>query len=429
MAALRPELFGDFLLVQRLAKSSMAEALLGVRLGDRSGRTFVLKRPVVGERASGPAAQAIAREAEVLGGVRCDGLPMLEASGELGGLPYLAMEHIRGVSLDALLTNGPLPAPIAATIARDVAEALTALHDAGWVHGDVSPSNVVVDDCGCARLVDLGLAERIGATAPGLGGKPGHVAPEVVRGVPAAPALDVYAWGTVFAECVLGEPLFPEERALTDAASRSDVPPRREDLGEHAAVVGEALARDPASRPTARSLVARLTATGRDDLAERVAAALAAQDAPAEPRAPTPTAPMVVARPAPTLIDDPEPPPPAPLATRRAPPLSFGLVVAVVGALLIVGLAGLRLARPRHATLSLASPLPKRAIVEIDGKPTLAPDVGGSLTLPPGRHLVTVVLGRNDRRDYSIDLRAGDHVLVFPLLRGSAGAAYEGRDP
>jgi hypothetical protein len=182
----------------------------------------------------------------------------------------------------------------------------------------------------------------------------------------------------------------------------------------------------------------------RAGLAERVAAALLALDADEPPsqdgplahhaagverHTPTPTAPMLVSRPAPTLV---EPTDDGPIAVTppRPPRVSnLGLTLTVVGAVIIVGLAGLRLARPRHATLSLASPLPKRTLVEVDGKPTLAPDVGGTLNLPPGRHLITLVLPRNDRRDYSIDVRAGDRVLVFPLLRGSAGAAYEGRDP
>ena len=149
---------------------------------------------------------------------------------------------------------------------------------------------------------------------------------------------------------------------------------------------------------------------------------------------------MTAPRPAPTLVDVPEEDAgsitAAPrFATRQrvaaniGRPASLGPFVVIVGAALILGLAALRLARPRHATLALASSLPKRSLVEIDGRPTLAPDVGGTLDLPPGRHLVTLVLPRNDRREYSIDVRAGDRILVFPLLRGSAGAAYEGRDP
>ena len=75
-------------------------------------------------------------------------------------------------------------------------------------------------------------------------------------------------------------------------------------------------------------------------------------------------------------------------------------------------------------------------LLNLLGAPTPIPLEGGggakaaiTLDLPPGRHLVTLVLPRNDRREYSIDVRAGDRILVFPLLRGSAGAAYEGRDP
>jgi serine/threonine-protein kinase len=451
---LRPELFGDFLLVQRLGKSAMAEVLLGVRLGDRSGRAFAIKRPLLGERASGAAAQAIAREAEVLEAVRCDGLVRLEAAGEIAGLPYVATELVRGVALDALLSAGALPAPATAAIARDLAAALAALHAAGWVHGDVTPSNVLVDDAGDARLVDLAIAERAGAAPPRLAGKPGYVAPEAVRGVPVDPALDVYAWGVVVAECALGARLHAD-RELVDAAARPDATPRRAELGELADVVAAALRREPSARPAARELVERLggAEVDRGLLAERVAAATsgdappaaepsaqvavpAAVAEPSAPRALTPTVPMVVPTlAAPTLVDEPDAalarrplPPPRRIGPPRPSPWA-GLVVAVAAAL-VLGMAAVRLARPRQATLSLAAPLPRRSVIEIDGKPTMAPETGGTLQLPPGRHLVSLVLPRNERREYSIDVRAGDRVLVFPLLRGSPGASStEGRGP
>ncbi len=456
---MRPELYGDFLLIQRLAESATAESLIGVRLGDRSGRSFVVKRPRLGERTSGSAAQSIAREAEVLAAVRAPGLAALEASGEIAGLPYVVTEHVRGATLEALLARGSLPDDMTAAIAQDLANALAALHDAGWVHGDVTPSNVIVDDAGEARLLDLGIAERVGTTTATLSGKRGYVAPEAVRGVAVAASRDVYAWGTLVAECAIGAPLHAD-RELTDAASRPDVTTRRGDLGAHADAILEALRRDVDSRPTARDLAVRLRAApvDRAGLAERVADAQAEHELPPrsipdrhtadapEPRpvpapstALTPTTPMALPRPAPTVVDaaDEDDDPGTPVrGLRRLPPAPrpprpgfLGPLLVALGGALILALAGWRLARPRHATLALASPLPKRSVLEVDGKPTMAPDVGGSLSLSPGRHLLTLVLPRNERRDYSIDVRTGDRILVFPLLRGSAGAAYEGRDP
>ena len=103
-----PERFGEYLLVRRLG-GGMAEVFLAVKLGDREGRSWVVKRPKLGERASGLAAQAILREAEVLGGVRSNELVRLEESGSMGGLPFVALEHHRGAALDAVLRSGPMP--------------------------------------------------------------------------------------------------------------------------------------------------------------------------------------------------------------------------------------------------------------------------------------------------------------------------------
>ncbi|MEJ7734667.1 MAG: protein kinase, partial [Polyangiaceae bacterium] len=235
------EVFGDFLLVQPIASSPMAEVTLAVRLGERSGRTYVIKRPRVGERPSGAAAQAIAREGEVLEAVRGPGIVSLEAAGELAGLPYVALGHVRGAPLDRVLAHaGALSAAAAAVVALDLVRALAALHAAGWVHGDVAPSNVVIDDAGEVILIDFGLAARSGERRAAVAGKPGYVAPEALRAVPVAAAEDVYGWGVVVAECVLGRRLYPE-RSLPEAAARADVPPGLAELGEPAAAALDAV--------------------------------------------------------------------------------------------------------------------------------------------------------------------------------------------
>ena len=275
MLAPLPEVFGDFLLIGRIAQSARAEVLLAVRLGDRSGRTHVLKRPALGERPSGPSAQGIAREAEVLAAVRAPTLVALEAAGEIAGLPYLAVEHVRGAPLDVLLARGgPLPAAAARAVAVDLARALAALHAAGWVHSDVAPSNVLVDDAGEARLIDLGAAARAGVRRTGITGKPGYAAPEAVRPVEAAAAEDVYAWGVVVAECALGRRLF-DERDLAEAGSRGEPGRALSDVGDDEPEVRAALGRDPGARPSAEALAAALGARplDRSTLAERVAAA------------------------------------------------------------------------------------------------------------------------------------------------------------
>jgi serine/threonine-protein kinase len=278
-----PERFGPWLLVTRLAESLMAEVFVAVRLGDREGRTAVLKRPRLGERASGEAAQAIVREAEVLSRVRAPTLVGLEDRGEVAGLPFVAVEHVRGVSLDRLLARrGGLGRSAAFALGRDVLRALAALHDAGWVHADVAPSNVVVDEAGEAKLIDLGIALRAGEARQVLAGKPGYVAPEVPAHKPAAAAEDVYGAALVVAECIAGKRLF-DERDVAEAATRADARAVIAKL-DGGPALARALSPNAADRPSARALADELP----DDPAARASIAAAVTSALAEPEASAP---------------------------------------------------------------------------------------------------------------------------------------------
>jgi len=440
-APFQPELFGDFLLVQRLSRRAMAEVLVAVRLGDRSGRTLVLKRPVLGERASGRAAQAIAREGEVLAEVRGAGLPLLEARGELAGLPYVAIEHVRGAPLDDLVAAGGSlePGPLRA-LALDLARALAALHEKGFIHGDVAPSNVIVDDAGEARLVDLGLARRIGETTAEVAGTPGYVAPEAALPGEARPALDVYGWAAVVAECALGRPIHAE-KDLASAATRGELPRELRAWEEHLPGLGAALSRDPAARPEAAALVAGLAALSidRSALAERVDGWMRGEGKTAL----TPTAPMVVeARPAagqtpvpriqPTVVEG---------LSRQAPsapwasPARWIAVVALVGLAFAAGSFSSRLRSsppplPRQAWVTFGTAVPARAQIELDGQKVPSP-ADGRLLLAPGEHTLTVVLPKGARREYTFHVRPNENVVLLPPRRpaGSSDEGTEDREP
>ncbi len=481
-APLTPEVFGDFLLVQRLARSAMAEVLVAVRLGDRSGRTYVVKRPVLGERASGRAAQAIAREAEVLEAVRGPGLPALQAAGEIAGLPYLAMEHVRGAPLDELLArSGPLPEGAAVAVARDLARALAALHAAGWVHGDVTPSNVIVDDAGEAKLIDLGLAQRAGERRAEVAGKPGYVAPEAVLPGPARPAEDVYGLGVVIAECALGRRLY-SERDLVEAATRGDAPKEVAALGGALPGLPAALARRPEARPTIDALLRGLEAAPVDrgalaELVERAAGAASAAAAvsasaavsaaasaavsaaapvPVSAPAPalTPTAPLVMpattlamTRPAKTAppshakttiamaaSGSTAPPPaaarasaapPHPAAASAAPSRWITLALAAALIFLLGGITGRvtgrAAARSQPGALSLGFTLPRRAQLELDGQRVSYP-VNGALPVRPGPHTLAIVLPKGVRREYTFHVGPNEHIVLTPPSRRNGGA-------
>ncbi len=411
-----PETFGEHLLVARLPGRTMSEVFLGVRLGDRAGRLLVVKRPALGERPSGAVAEAIRREAEVLGARRWPGTAALESSGTLGGLPWVAVEHVRGVPLDQLLAGRPLSEAGALQIGKDLARTLAELHAAGWVHGDVAPSNVVVDDAGEIVLVDFGLARRAGDSREGPSGKPGYASRDAALGRPAQPADDVYAWGAVVAECLLGRRLF-DEQELAQASSRGPQLPAA--VAAHAAVAA-ALSLDPNGRPTAAEL-AELPAKpgGRAELAERALGATSGP--PPEPGVGAPASAPVerLTQPisAAVAVAVPVVGPAAPARPNRA------LLGALVAGLLVVALlsffAGRRTVKSqverRDAKITIPS-LPARTEIQIDGRTVIVPEAGRPLRIEPGRHTITVSLPR-DEREYDVFVEPGDNVVLVPVTR------------
>jgi serine/threonine-protein kinase len=415
-----PETFGEHLLVKRLPGRTMSEVFLGVRLGDRTGRLLVVKRPALGERPSGAVAEAIRREAEVLGARRWPGTAALESTGTHGGLPWVAVEHVRGVPLDQLLAGRRLSEAAALQLGKDLARTLAELHAAGWVHGDVAPSNVVVDDAGEIVLVDFGLARRAGDSREGPSGKPGYAARDAALGRPAQPADDVYAWGAVVAECLLGRRLF-DEQELAQASSRG---PQLPAAVAAVAPVAAALSLDPSGRPTAAEL-AELPAKpgGRSELAERALGTASGPPTEQGVGAPAPapverlTQPISAVQAVAVPVVGPAVGLAAPARSNKA--LRGALVAGLVGVALLSFFAGRRTVKSqverRDAKITIPS-LPARTEIQIDGRTVIVPEAGRPLRIEPGRHTITVSLPR-DEREYDVFVEPGDNVVLVPVTR------------
>src|SRR5262245_55835762 len=113
-------------------------------------------------------------------------IPVYEA-GEADGQLFIAMRYVEGSDLKALLRDGPLPQALALTLVEQVGAALDAAHERGLVHGDVKPSNVLIDGRGHAYLADFGLTKRLTDESSSEGeaqlmGTIDYVAPEQIRG-------------------------------------------------------------------------------------------------------------------------------------------------------------------------------------------------------------------------------------------------------
>ncbi|GAA3578434.1 hypothetical protein GCM10022197_39810 [Microlunatus spumicola] len=181
------------------------------------------------------------------------------------GRPYLVMELFRGGSLTRWQSPEDRPdAERVRTAGVRVADALAAAHAQGMLHRDVKPANVLVDAYGNAALADFGLAGPVQAPS-GEGITPAYAPPEVLRGDAPSEAGDVYQLAATLYAVLAGEP----PHGSVDAGSSLEDLSRR--LAEPVApvpgvdpalmrVLLDALADDPAQRPTAAGLRDRLAA-------------------------------------------------------------------------------------------------------------------------------------------------------------------------
>jgi len=119
--------------------------------------------------------------------------------------PWLVMERVEGRSLRDRLLEGPLGAEEGRALARDLASACRVLHDAGIVHGDIKPENIVFDQAGRAVLVDLGSVHPPHHPTLTVERTPGYAPPQALGRAP-TPADDVYAIGVCLQESLQGGP-------------------------------------------------------------------------------------------------------------------------------------------------------------------------------------------------------------------------------
>src|SRR5262245_14641665 len=185
-------------------------------------------------------------------------VPVLEA-GQAENRRYLASKFIDGQTLDDKLEEGPLSVAETTRWGQEVGAGLAALHEAGILHRDLKPGNIIVDQGGTALLTDFGLAKGRAYTVltkPGqVMGTLDYLAPELIKGSPATPATDIYALGCTIYECIAGQPPFADKEGFAVGLAHVAEPPPalsefRDDLppGFEQAVLS-ALAKEADERP------------------------------------------------------------------------------------------------------------------------------------------------------------------------------------
>ena len=243
---------GRYRLRERIDEGGAGEVWLGY--DERLGRDVAVK--LLGEEADAAFRQRFTDEARRAAAIAHPNVVTVFDQGEDGPDAYMVMEHVRGRTLREIVAErGALAPREASRIVSQIAGALDAAHDAGLLHCDVKPTNVILDERGIAKLADFGVARAArGPAEHELVATPRYIAPERVEGKEPTAASDVYGLGLVAYELLAGRTAF--DGADTDdlLRERLEGPPpslrrARSDLEPGLDLaVAKALARDPARR-------------------------------------------------------------------------------------------------------------------------------------------------------------------------------------
>ena len=266
-----PEAFGPYLVHEELGIGGMAQVHRAEVIGIAGfSRSVALKRMLEHVAANEDMVAAFVREARLASFMRHRNVAQTYELGKVGDIYFIAMELITGFTLREVLkhcgqTTGPMPVPVALNILNQICDALDYAHNLsdesgqplGIIHRDVSPSNIIVAEGGCVKLIDFGIAK---ASAQGMQtmsgtikGKFGYMAPEYIGGSIDARA-DLFAVGVIAHEVLTNRPLFSgtdDMDTLNRVLKMEILPPSH--YNPHVPVeiddiVMTALARDPEKR-------------------------------------------------------------------------------------------------------------------------------------------------------------------------------------
>ncbi|HZI17870.1 MAG TPA: serine/threonine-protein kinase [Pyrinomonadaceae bacterium] len=205
--------------------------------------------------------------------------------GEAEGLPFLSMEYVRGEELSSVIKRfGRLPHDKALEVARQLCAGLAAAHEAGILHRDLKPGNVMIDERGDVRIMDFGLAGLAEEFREehAVEGTPEYMSPEQFRGRELTQRSDIYSLGLILYELFTGRKAFKADslqalvrlrRSETLPEAPSAIVRDLDPLVER--VILRCIAADPKDRPAGALQVAAALPGG-----DPLAAALAAGETP-----------------------------------------------------------------------------------------------------------------------------------------------------
>ena len=168
------------------------------------------------------------REAQVLASLNHPGIAAIYGIEESDDTRALVLELVEGPTLADRIARGAIPIDEALPIAKQIAEALEAAHEAGVIHRDLKPANIKVRDDGTVKVLDFGLAKALDTAPQGdpsqsptltaaatqmgvIMGTAAYMSPEQARGKPVDKRTDIWAFGAVLHEMLAGKRAFEGE--------------------------------------------------------------------------------------------------------------------------------------------------------------------------------------------------------------------------
>ena len=278
-----PDRLGPYRLIRRIGEGGMGVVYLALNAADEQ---VALKALHPGMAQESNARRRMSREVETMRRVRSRYVAEVMDADLDGDTPYIVTRYVPGLTLDEVVARGgPLSGSALARLAYGLAEALAAVHCAGVVHRDLKPGNVMISD-GEPVIIDFGIAqlhETTRLTMTGMFmGTPGYLAPEVIEGRESGVASDVHSWGATVAFAATGRPPYgtgPFQtifyRIMHGAPDLDTLPAPLQPI------VLDALARDPAGRPSPGEIGGRVASIDPAALIPSppaIAARLAASD-------------------------------------------------------------------------------------------------------------------------------------------------------
>lgn len=160
--------------------------------------------------------ERFAREARSAGGLSHPNIVTIYDVGEHEGMPFIAMEYVRGETFaDLIQLRPPLPLARKLQLTEEVCAGLAHAHEAGIVHRDIKPANLIVGPEGTVKILDFGIAKLTasGITVPGsIVGTLNYMSPEQLLGQNLDARSDIFSLGAVLYELIAHQPAFPGKR-------------------------------------------------------------------------------------------------------------------------------------------------------------------------------------------------------------------------